>query len=168
MVISLVDWLTPWKPATITMCPSASALVMRPGVTSMILALPCSSVVMTPAWLPVKERAVKPRSWMAMATRAIEIRSPAVMSMSSSRGGGSGLTSWARSSSSSVVSPIAETTTQTSWPARRVSVIRLATRLMLSASASEDPPYFWTTMGTGVRLLVMWGGGPGGPAGADQ
>ena len=28
-----------------------------------------------------------------------------------------------------------------------VSAIRLATRLMLSASASDDPPYFWTTMG---------------------
>ena len=51
---------------------------------------------------------------IAIATRAIEMRSPAVRSMSISRGGGMGLTCSARSSSSSVVSPIAETTTQTS------------------------------------------------------
>jgi hypothetical protein len=122
--------------------------VIRPGVTSMILALPCSALVMTPACEPVNERAENPRSEIAIATSAIEIRSPAVISMSSSRGGGSGLTSWARSSSSSVVSPIAETTTHTSLPARLVSVIRRATRLMLAASASDEPPYFWTTMGT--------------------
>ena len=121
---------------------------MRPGVTSMILALPCTPSVMTPAWLPVNERALKPRSEIAMATRAIEMRSPAVISMSSSRGGGTGLTSRARSSRSSVVSPMADTATTTSWPAFFVSAIRRATRLMLSASASDDPPYFWTTMGT--------------------
>ena len=87
---------------------------MRPGVTSMILALPCEVSVMTPAWLPVNERTVVPRLAIAIATRAIEMRSPAVRSMSISRGGGMGLTCSARSSSSSVVSPIAETTTQTS------------------------------------------------------
>ena len=51
---------------------------------------------------------------MAMATRALEMRSPAVSSMSSSRPGGTGETDAARSSSSSVVSPIAEQTTTTS------------------------------------------------------
>src|SRR5450759_2285450 len=80
-----------------------------------------------------------------MANRAIEMRSPAVRSMSISRPGGIGLTCLARSSSSSVVSPMAETTTQTSWPALRVSTILRATRLMLSASVTDDPPYFWTT-----------------------
>ena len=90
-----------------------------------------------------------------MATSAIEIRSPAVISMSSSRGGGTGLTSWARSSRSSVESPIAETATTTSWPAFFVSAIRRATRLMLSASASDDPPYFWTTMGTCYSRTVV-------------
>ena len=38
---------------------------MRPGVTSMILALPCELSVMTPAWLPVKDRA----SWPEVADR---------------------------------------------------------------------------------------------------
>ena len=115
---------------------------------SMILALPCTESVITPACEPVKERAVKPRSEIAIATSAIEIRSPAVSSMSSSRAGGSGLTCSARSSSSSVVSPIAETATTTSWPAFLLSTIRRATRLMASASASEEPPYFCTTMPT--------------------
>ena len=65
------------------------------------------------------------------------MRSPAVSSMSSSRPGGSGDTCSARSISSSVVSPMAETTTTTSWPALRVSTMRRATRLMPSASATR-------------------------------
>ncbi len=148
VVISLVSWLTPWNPATITMWPSAMAVWIRPGVTSMILALPCTESVITPAWEPVKERAVKPRSEMAIATRAIEIRSPAVSSMSSSRAGGTGLTPPARSSSSSVVSPIAETATTTSLPAFFCSTIRRATRFTAAASESDEPPYFCTTMPT--------------------
>ena len=51
---------------------------------------------------------------MAMATSAIEMRSPAVSSMSISRAGGSGETPLARSSRSSVVSPMADTATTTS------------------------------------------------------
>ena len=105
---------------------------------------------MTPAWLPVYDRAWWPRLAMAMASSAIEMRSPAVSSMSSSRPGGSGLTCWARSTSSSVVSPMADTTTTTSWPALRVSTMRLATRLMPSASATDEPPYFCTTRPTGA------------------
>ena len=73
----------------------------------MILALPCVLSVITPAWLPVNERASWPRLPIAIASSAIEIRSPAVSSMSSSRRGGSGETCSARSISSSVVSPIA-------------------------------------------------------------
>ncbi len=88
---------------------------------------------------------------MAIASSAIEIRSPEVSSMSSSRAGGSGLTCWARSCSSSVVSPIAETTTTTEWPALRVTTMRWATRLMPSASATDDPPYFCTTSATARR-----------------
>ncbi len=87
---------------------------MRPGVMSMILALPCAESVITPACEPVNERALWPSWAIAIASSAIEMRSPAVSSMSSSRGGGSGVTCSARSRSSSVVSPIAETTTTTS------------------------------------------------------
>src|SRR6185312_1487437 len=131
--------------ATMAMCPASSAPLIRPGVTSMMRARPWEESVITPACDPVNERASCPRLAIAMATRAIDIRSPAVSSMSISRPGGIGLTCWARSSSSSVVSPMADTTTHTSLPALRVSTILRATRLMLSASANEDPPYFWTT-----------------------
>ena len=151
--MSLVSWLTPWNPATIAMWPAFRAGWIRPGVTSMIRALPWAESVMTPAWLPVKDRASWPRLAIAMASRAIEMRSPAVSSMSSSRRGGSGETWFARSRSSSVVSPIAETTTQTSLPALRVSTIRRATRLMLSASATDEPPYFCTTRLTATLAL---------------
>ena len=41
---------------------------------------------------------------------------------------------------------MAETTTHTEWPARWVSTMRRATRLMASASDTDEPPYFWTTM----------------------
>ena len=61
---------------------------------------------------------------MAIATSALEIRSPAVSSMSISRGGGAGDTCSARSSRSSVVSPMAETTTTTSLPSLCVRTIR--------------------------------------------
>ncbi len=77
------------------------------------------------------------------------MRSPAVRSMSSSRPAGIGVTECARSTSSSVVSPIAETATTTSLPAFLVWTIRFATRLMLSASATDDPPNFWTIRATG-------------------
>ena len=156
--MSLVSWETPWKPATMAIVPASSASRMRPGVTSMMRALPCTESVMTPAWLPVNDRASWPRLAIAIASSAIEIRSPAVSSMSSSRPGGSGDTCSARSISSSVVSPIAETTTTTSWPALRVSTIRWATRLMPSASATDEPPYFCTTRPTGVLQTTANGG----------
>ena len=62
-----------------------------PGVTSMIRALPCAESVMH-AGLRAGERlrASEPRLSIAIASSAIEIRSPAVSSMSSSRAGGSG------------------------------------------------------------------------------
>ena len=148
--MSLVSWETPWNPATIAIEPASIALTMRPGVMSMILARPWAESVITPACDPVNDCALWPSWAMAIASRAIEMRSPAVSSMSSSRGGGSGVTCSARSRSSSVVSPIAETTTTTSLPARLVLTMRWATRLMPVASATDEPPYFCTTMPTGI------------------
>ncbi|CAB4597117.1 unannotated protein [freshwater metagenome] len=57
----------------------------------MMRARPCAESVMTPAWLPVKERASWPRFEIAIARSAIEIRSPAVNNMSSSRPFGIGV-----------------------------------------------------------------------------
>ena len=156
VVTSLVSCETPWKPATIAIEPASIASTMRPGVMSMILARPCAESVITPAWEPVNDCALWPSWAMAIASSAIEIRSPAVSSMSSSRGGGSGVTCSARSRSSSVVSPIAETTTTTSLPARLVLTMRWATRLMPVASATDEPPYFCTTMPTGICPRAGW------------
>ena len=130
------------------MLPSSSAFRSRCGVTCTIRASPCFAVVIIPAWEPVNEIALAPSAEIAIATSALLIRSPAVSSMSISRGGGAGLTCSARSSSSSVVSPIAETTTTTSLPSLCVRTIRSATRLMRSASWTDDPPYFCTTRAT--------------------
>ena len=92
---------------------------------------------------------------MAIASSAMEIRSPAVSSMSSSRPGGSSVIWLAWSSSSSVVSPIAETTTTTSSPFFLAATIRSATRFMCSADATEEPPYFWTTRATGPQATEV-------------
>src|SRR5262249_37656714 len=48
-----------------------------------------------------------------------------------------------------VVLPIADTTTTTFLPAALVRAIRLATRRIFSMSATDEPPYFWTTMPVG-------------------
>ena len=101
----------PWNPATTATAPAASVSRIRSPLTSRILALPWSVSVTIPAWTPVKLTAWTPRSMIAMQSSAIEIRSPAVRSMSSSRPCGSWATSWASRTRSSVVLPIAETTT---------------------------------------------------------
>ena len=114
--MSLVSWLTPWKPATSAMAPSSSASRIRPGVTSMIRALPWLESVMTPACEPVNERASAPSVEIAMASSAIGdplAGGEQHVQLAAGRVGGDLL---ARSSSSSVVSPIAETTTTTSLP----------------------------------------------------
>ena len=97
-----------------------------------------------PACEPVNDTASTPRRWIAIAVSAIEMRSPAVSSMSISRAGGSGLTAEARVINSSVVFPIADTTTTTSWPPALVAQILSATAEILSGEATELPPYFWT------------------------
>ena len=77
----------------------------------------------------------------------IEIRSPELTSMSYSRGGWTELTSPASRMRSSVVRPMALTTTTTSLPARRVRATWSATARIRSASPTEVPPNFCTTRG---------------------
>ena len=45
------------------------------------------------------------------------------------------------------MSPMAETTTTTSRPDAFVAATLSAAFTMRSTSATEDPPYFWTTIG---------------------
>ena len=99
-----------------------------------------------PACEPVSEIAWWPRSLIAIAQRAQEIRSPTESSMSISRGSGRSETSWAISTRSSVVWPRAESTATTRLPRSRAATIRPAARRMSSAAATEVPPNFITTM----------------------
>ena len=69
-------------------------------------------------------------------------------------GAGLGATAWASPSSSSVVFPIAETTTTTSCPRSRVATTLAATRWIFSTSATELPPYFCTTMLMAHRYAI--------------
>ena len=148
---------TPWNPATTATLPSASASRSRSPRISRILALRWAVSVTIPAWEPVNETAASPPSMMAMHKSAIEMRSPEVSSMSISRAVGSRDTSWASRSRSSVVLPIAETTTTTSSPARRVRTMCSATARIRSGSATEVPPNFCTsrlTTGHGTGRLA--------------
>ena len=76
--------------------------------------------------------------------------SPVASSMSSSRGSGSSVMAAASERSSSVVSPMAETTTHRSAPSARARAIRRATRRIRSAFATELPPNFMTTRGCDI------------------
>jgi hypothetical protein len=111
---------TPCAPPTTGTRPASSASRKRSGRTSRMRAFVCAVSVISPAWLPVNESACTPASCRAMHSRAMALRSPAVISMSISRPGRSFETRLAKCSSSSVSLPIALTTTTTSSPWRRV------------------------------------------------
>jgi hypothetical protein len=66
--------------------------------------------------------------------------------MSISRASGVGETSSAIEISSSVVLPRADSTATTRWPRPRAATMRRAARLIRSASATEVPPNFMTTV----------------------
>ncbi len=97
---------------------------------------------MIPACLPVKDCALWPSEWIAMAKSAMVTRSPVDMSMSISRGSGLSLTCAARLISLSVSPLMAESTTTTSWPSSLVRQTRRATFLIRSGLPTEVPPYF--------------------------
>src|SRR5205823_13464809 len=147
--------------------PRASSSCTRKGLTSMMRASTCRSLVMIPDWLPVKLIASPPSSRMAIDRSAMEMRSPADSSMSSSRRSGFVEMRFASDSSSSVVAPIADTTTATSRPAALVRMMRAATCRMRSTPATLLPPYFWTTIDINHRLHGRHGSDPRDPRATD-
>src|SRR5450759_2324975 len=90
-----------------------------------------------------------------MQRSAIEIRSPALSSMSTSRVGWVKLTSAAKRTSSSVVFPMALTTTTTSSSARRLRATWSATARIRSVSATEVPPNFCTTRDMAAQATAL-------------
>ena len=119
---------------------------MRSARTSRIRAFVCEVSVTMPACEPDSEIASLPRSLSAIAHSAQEMRSPVDSSMSISRGCGSGEISCAISTSWSVVAPRADSTATTELPSSRARTIRFAASMRRSASATEVPPNFMTTM----------------------
>ena len=150
---------TPCAPPMTGTRPASITLRSRSGRISTILALLWLVSVMKPAWLPVKLSAGTPSECSAMHTSAIALRSPAVMSMSISRPGRTPETSLASRISSSVSLPMALTTTTTWLPCRTVRATWSATSRMRSGSATEVPPNFWMTRGTGDKLPAHGRGG---------
>ena len=118
---------TPWKPASTTTLPRLERLddPLRPDLDDLGLAV---LGVGDDAGLRTGVAGGRqPRALMAMPSSDIAIRSPAVSSMSISRGSGTAAISSAIAARSSVVSPIAETTTMTSSPPSRARTTRSAT-----------------------------------------
>jgi hypothetical protein len=83
---------------------------------------------------------------ITIAASAQVTRSPVESSMSISRGCGRGDTSWASDTSSSVCFPRAERTETTLLPFSALCTMRRAARWIRSASATEVPPNFITTV----------------------
>ena len=104
--------------------------------------------VTIPACEPVSEIASWPRSSIAISASAQVMRSPTEMSMSIARGFGRAEMRCASSTSSSVVSPIAESTATTRPPSSFADTIRRATACRRSGSPTDVPPNFITTVPT--------------------
>ena len=135
--------------------PRARHVRTRSGLTSVMCALPWMLSVMRPAALPVNVRGSWPRSARAIANRAEDTSSPMLSRASRSTGSGRVETSAARSQSSSVVSPMADTTATTRYPFARVLAIRSAARRIPAASARDEPPNFCTmTLPGGIARSV--------------
>src|SRR3989440_5322773 len=146
-VVTSISVPIPWKPATTTTRPSASSRSIRAGVRPTIRALACRRSVWMPAWKPSSDTAGTPSSFSAIDMRGAETPSPVESSWSSSRAAGSFATREARLSSRSVESPIALTTTTTSYPAPWLAATRRAARLIRPGVPRELPPNFWTRIG---------------------
>ncbi|MNX84249.1 hypothetical protein D3C86_1160410 [compost metagenome] len=105
-------------------------------------ALRWTGSVVIPACQPVRLTALTPSSMRAWASSAMETCSPVASSMSTSRGEGALEIWFMRPTRPSVVLPMAETATTTSWPSRRVWATRRATCRIRSTSATDEPPNF--------------------------
>ena len=101
--------LWPWKPATMTTLPPSSSARTRRGSMPAMRARPYVPSVVMPACGPLRLIAGTPIAWSAIETRVALWCSPVASRTSSSRGSGSSVMPAASPSSSSVVSPIAET-----------------------------------------------------------
>ena len=117
-VVTSPNLLIPWKPAMSTMRRLSNSRRMRSVEMDLMRAPPWALLVCSSICQPVRLTAGRCSFSSCIAMSATEICSPTVSSTSSSRLEGAGLISLAFSMRSSVVSPWAESTTTTSFPAR--------------------------------------------------
>ena len=112
---------------------------MRPSIGKPLALIPACSAVNDCAGMPY--------CFIASESSATLCCSPVASSWSISRPSFSVATSLASASSSSVMFPIAETTTATRKPLSLVFFTICATCLILSESATDEPPNFSTVSG---------------------
>ena len=137
----------PWKPVTTGITPCSSMRCRPSASTPSRRARPCPPSVRMAHWKAFRLRARRPWSSRAIAVSAALTASPVLMRASSSRRAGSRATFPARPINSSVVCPMALTTTATRCPSAFASATRRAARRMRSGSATEVPPNFITSVG---------------------
>ena len=127
--------------------PASSASRMRSARTSRMRAFVWEVSVTIPACEPVREMARCPRSLMAIAHSAHETRSPVERSMSISRGSGfGGDLERVGDQPVGLLAARARARRRRRSPASCFSTIRSAARLRRSASATDVPPNFITTV----------------------
>ena len=143
-VVTSPTRLIPWKPATRTILFLSSSRWMRSESMRLMRASEYVLLVWSPTCHAHRLMTGRPMPSRAMAHRAMEICSPVLSSISISRLEARGLISLAFSMRSSVVSPWADSTTITWFPALYVSAMMPATFRIRWASRTELPPNFCT------------------------
>ena len=144
--------VTPWNPATTIIFPSSRFFLNLSVLISIILALEWTFSVKIPICVALKLTALYPWAWIAIVRSAIDTHSPVDKSISISLAEGFGFKSFAIFTRWSVVCPIADTTTTTSFPFSFSLMTVFATFLILSVSATDVPPNFWTI--TFLNLII--------------
>jgi hypothetical protein len=148
---------TPWKPRR-SRSSRLEALAQAERLDLADARAPWKRSVMMPDCDPVNDAAFAPRFSSAMASSAIEMRSPPTAACRARGAAGFGMTCAARLEQ--VVRGLTHAlTTATRWcPAWRAARIRSATASMRSGVPTEVPPNFWTR--TDMDSLVRGSGRP--------
>jgi hypothetical protein len=136
-----------------TILPASISFLIRQFSIPLILALLWAESLLMPACHPVRETAGQPKLFRVKARRAADCCSPVASNISISRPFKNSPVAPANWIRSSVVSPMADTTTTTCCPFIFISRTRQAIFLIFSIEATELPPNFATT---NDKLLTPW------------
>ncbi len=130
-----------WNPVITATCPNAVAASTRAGSTERMRPSPHGPSATNPASSPLNERAGQPSAERAIASSAADCCSPVASSLSSSRlSVADGAVALASPRRSSVVFPMAETTTAVLRPCRAKEAIRRPAARIRSGVPTDEPP----------------------------